>query len=482
MKRMRPMIIIMGLSFFLLFGVNSILAFIDASFSSAYVDNVSGQASISPESENSFTLFGSEALLVGEYLIPPVFDDYERLNDALNETTGEEELLSSTLPVVSSAAQLKTAGQSSARSLFGVDFDSYASFFPHVQLVHGSYPHPGTSGILIQKNLYDQFVERSGKDSLIGEPVTLTVAYESSFTIREVPLAGVYEYPVDDDLLNRVALVDADTARGLNGYVYGASETSVLEDSQQGLIDSSVDDLFASPQPDSAVTDETGSTASADGILSEIDSLFSNNESIAESARPVSNAWNFVLLRFAGRVSETRGVQRIDSLLAQKMPEIEHDVRDWRRSIGGNVLIVWFLRILINIGIIFVIVGASSVSMNAIVLSVLERKNEIGTMRAMGAPKSKVATLISYEVGIVILGSALLGIVLSVAGVGIVNSLQPRPDNYYLQLLFGGSSIRGQITSELLVFHIGAALLVSVISLIYPLKKILGLSPVRAMQ
>jgi putative ABC transport system permease protein len=480
LRRLRPMIIVLGLSFFLLFTANAILEFIDGTFSGTYVDNLTGHLSVSANSEESFTLFGAESLLVGEYLVPPVIDEYENLTAALDGSADVADYTS----LVTSAARLEIGGRRANQILFGVDFDDYRAFFPELELTAGRFPATGEAGILIQDSLYRSLL--AGSDGqVIGEPVLLTTAYETSFTIREVVIAGAYRYPVEDDLLSRIALVDADTARSLNGFVYGAADQADLGEAEQGLLDTSLDDLFADPFSDAeeapAAGDPGAEGAAATGSLFDsIDSLFAEpaEDDAPAGAAPLSNAWNFLLIRTPEGTSLSAGAAVVRTAIADNPAYL---VRDWRRTIGGTVLLVWFIRIVLNIGIAFVIFGASAVTLNAIVLSVLERAKEIGTMRAVGATKGKVALLFSLEIMMIISGTALLGILGGIGAAALINSSQLVIDNQYIYLLFGGNPIRASVSSTLVTAHVLAAFALAALALIYPMRKVLNMSPVRAM-
>ena len=472
LKRLKSLIVIMGLSFMLLFTVNSIMENIDSAFSSAFIDNLTGHGSISPPESNAFSLFGSDALLVGEYLVPPTFDDFERLRILLENDFSSYRYL----PVVSSAAQISVRNIKKNQVLLGVDFKSYFHFFPDFNLIAGTFPESGEKGIMLQQETYEYLLSQTDTESLLGEPILLSVAYNSSFTIREVPLVGVFCYSVEDDVLDRVSIVDADTARSLNGYIYGATEAVKLGDEEQNLIDTSLDDLFLT-----GLDDLNSNEASEDNLFDTIDELFNENNDLEQAVEPVSDAWNFVLMHGGADFQENSYVNKVQKILKLENAADNYLVRDWRQTIKGNVLIVWFIRVLINIGIIFILMGAVAVTVNAIILSVLERRKEIGTIRALGAKKYHVGLLMVYEVVLIILGSALIGIIISVILVAIINDKNIYITNRYLLLLTGATGIEGKITLELFILHILGAVGIALVALVYPLKKILGLSPVKAM-
>jgi putative ABC transport system permease protein len=156
-------------------------------------------------------------------------------------------------------------------------------------------------------------------------------------------------------------------------------------------------------------------------------------------------------------------------------------VRDWYRTVGGNASLVRYLQILFNAGLVFVAVGAAIIATNALVLSVLERTGEIGTMRALGAGRARVALMIAMETLVVVTGSAVVGIVLGALATQALNGADYLVANRYIAILFGGEPVRGIVSSGLVLSHAVAAIVLTAVAVIYPLKKALGVSPREAM-
>ena len=134
-----------------------------------------------------------------------------------------------------------------------------------------------------------------------------------------------------------------------------------------------------------------------------------------------------------------------------------------------------------NAGLIFVAVGAAIIATNALVLSVLERTGEIGTMRALGAGRGRVSLMIGLETLVVVMGAAILGIVAGTIATEALNGADYVVNNRYIAILFGGEPIRGAVTSGLVGAHLLAAAGLSACAVVYPLKKALGVSPREAM-
>ena len=463
--RFRPLLIILFFVFFLVFWANSILDYIDNSFESSYVNYLSGEASISPSEAESFNLFGSSALLVGEYQVPPVFADFQELKSRLINS----EHISDYTNIISSAAQVEVKKSKKAQILFGVNFEDYFNFFPGLEIIKGEIPLSGSPGIMIQEKVYNQICSENPDKKIFGSAALLTVAYDTSFTIREVPIVGVFRYPIEDQLLDRVAIVNADTARALNGYVYGASEEVDLSTEQNDLLSLDLGDMFGSEDSMDTMSEDNND------ILGDIDSLFEDKEEIQTAQSSVSDAWTMILLKHENKQQERKFSRKLNNYDAELI------YRDWRNTVGGNVLIVWFLRIILNAGIIFIIIGASAITINAIILSVYERTREIGTMRAIGAQRNTIAFMIGGEVIIIVTGAALLGIIGGLISTAIFNILSIETTNTFIISMFAGGRLQGRISFGLIFFHIISAVLLGFISLVSPLRKALLMEPVKAM-
>jgi ABC-type lipoprotein release transport system permease subunit len=467
LPRLRPMILALATAVAVLLLGNSISDAINTGYREVYTENITGDVTISAASERSFTVFGSEALLMGEFLVPPVLVAYDDLVRAVSRLSGVQ----GTAGLVTVAARVEVAGRAQSQPLFGVDFSEYAALFPRLRLERGSLPAAGTPAILIHESRFAELTRARGSEPALGSPVLLSVFNNSSFTIREVPLAGVFSYPVSDPLLDRVGLIDVQTARSLNGYVYGSGSREAAPDASVG----SLDDLFAVP-------DEL---APAAGSLDprEVESrLRSADASGVRAPETQEGAWNFLLIRLAPGVGDSGASRIARELGSSDLPgTTEIQVRDWRRSSGGNAMLIWIVQILLNAGLVFIAAGSSIVAVNALALSVLERTREIGTMRAIGASRRRVGFMISAETLVLVAGAGILGIAAGIILVALLNLLRIHLANPVLQALFGGVRLAGRLSGSLIANHFLLSLALGLLAVAYPLRKCLKIIPVRAM-
>ena len=497
LRRLAPMIVIIVAVFVVMLVGNAILAASGNALYGTYARLVSGDLSVSPAAESNFTIFGSDQLLIGEYLVQPTLSGFSDLRDAAEDLPE----VRATTWLVSAAANVRIGGSGVNRTVFGVDFASYPQMFPDLELVAGRVPAPGEPGIVVQENRVP--ADGSPQD-ILGQPALLAGGTGRSFTLREVPVTGVFRYPVNDALLNGVVLTDADTARALNGYTYGALEEVEISQADQAVLDADVDDLFggdggggggmATDAAGPDATDSDGGDANA-GDAVDLNALLGGEDAATDGGRAgdapgdaatvdrarqtIAGSWNFLLVSLDDRADRGAVMRHLESL-----GYVESDgyrVRDWYRTVGGNASLVRYLQILFNAGLIFVAVGAAIIATNALVLSVLERTGEIGTMRALGAGRGRVALMIGMETLLVVMGAAAVGILLGAGATQLVNNAEYVVDNRYIAILFGGEPVRGTVTLSLVWAHLLAAIALSAVAVVYPLKKALGVSPREAM-
>lgn len=449
----------------LLFLGNTLFENSDRGLSDTYVRSFTGQASITAPSEEQFTIFGSDLPLVGEFLVLPLLPDADHLRSTLAQKLPQVQFLTQ----VSAAGSLALEGFQQPVPVFGVDFRTYFSFFPALQLLSGSLPDVTEPSLLLTNVQADQVEATLGRPLVLGDRFSLTYAVNSSFVIREVRLAGIYSYPTSDILLDRIVLTDPDTARALNGYLYGGAEAVKLDEPTQKVLDGDLLDLFSDASD--SVADPSTNQASASQAVEAL----AAQAPAAVAKGSLEGAWNFLLVAAPG-VDDSSLLQSLREVFADQNLQI----RNWRETAGGTALVAWFLRWIFNLGLLFIAVVSCLILINSLALSILERTREIGTMRALGAGKDLIGGLIAWETMLVVVGAGLLGIGLGVMACGMLSSLHLRFDNVYLAALFGGKVLDLRVSWQGVGAHVAMSVLLGFAAIVLPIRRALAIDPVKA--
>ncbi len=129
----------------------------------------------------------------------------------------------------------------------------------------------------------------------------------------------------------------------------------------------------------------------------------------------------------------------------------------------------------LSIAIIAIIVSAVGV-MNAMLMAVFERTQEIGMMRAIGASRADIFRIIMKEGLLLSLGGGLAGILVSVAGNDLIEVFVRRVMPYVPAGNMSG------LDAGIAVASLGFALIVGVLSGLYPAWKASKIHPIEAIK
>jgi len=141
-------------------------------------------------------------------------------------------------------------------------------------------------------------------------------------------------------------------------------------------------------------------------------------------------------------------------------------------EIFGDVLNV-LTAFLVGIGAISLIVGGIGIA-NTMYTSVLERKKEIGTMKAIGAKNSDILGIFVTESGLLGLVGGALGLII---GILIVKSVE-----YGVTIYLGSNMLRASMNPFLIIGSLMFAFLIGVVSGFFPAFQASKLKPVDALR
>jgi putative ABC transport system permease protein len=433
------------------------------------VGSLTGHFAVSALTEEAYGLFGSEVPIVSDYESIPPIADIKTVETVLRSQRD----ISVYTPIVSSLADVRVGSYSNKSAVFGVTVPTYFQVCSDLTVVSGDPESLNAQGVFLNENWVKNAEKSLGRKLIIGEDVIFSLYQNNTFRVRRGSFAGIYRYPAPSEVLDRIVLTNPVTVRALCNYTLGV-KIKQARPTQPGTSQGSTDinDLFSSAQ-DVTVEKNSGIT------LQSVEKALEDTTQRDELVQTDSAAWSFVL----ARVDNPRLVNRVRNSVNQAFEKQNTEVRvlDWYTAAGTNAMMLFAIRTAFSIGIGFVIFGALLVIMNGLVISVLERTAEIGSMRALGAPRSFIRNLFIIETLLLTLIFALLGLTVGTLGVIILQRVGIPLSNPLLVGLFGGNVLKPHLTVLLIFQHLGGALAIGFLAWIYPVSLALKIPPVSAM-
>jgi putative ABC transport system permease protein len=447
-----------------------------------FSDNFTADLSVSERTEQSFSLFGPDIPVIGAYESEPVLLNAADAGNQISRIRG----VAGMAYVISSPVLLEVGKVRDTALALGVIGEEYFSVFPGPKFIEGSTPASGSSGwVVISDEWATRIAAALGRLPTPGDALQFSFFHDQTFTIREATLAGVIRYTPDNDALKNIVIMDGRVLRELCGYAEVSGLTPPAAASvRPGITDSTgeIDSLFSSPSQGGAAGKGVSQSQSPVSIK-ELQKLMSEagREALSRRISPLGHdgAWHFILIRVA------KGVDK-DSLAAAIRKQFAYSglsvqVRDWRGTAGAVALYVYFMQIVLYIGIVMLGGIVLILTINSVVMSVFERTAEIGTMRAIGAQKEFIRGLFVVETGTLTLFAGAVGILLGLIAVFLLNIVPLHLTNQILVLLFGGNSLQPSISLFNIVISLVASVILGLFAWIYPVRLALKVQPIRAM-
>ena len=461
---------------------SSILNTINEGIEENYVNNYTGSIFISPTDNAEPSL------------IMPSFDseganskitNFNEVELAVNQIDG----ISDTTGQINSAGLIQFGENGTGFGIFrGIDPVDYENMFTSgINIVDGSFLKPGEEGVVLSQFVLDMLNSSTSEEVGVGDKILVTSMNETSGTkIREVTIRGVHQYDDDSIDISLINFLDLDSIRALNGILLNTESQLNLNDeeiSTLGAFDEN--DLFADSS-DSLFSD------SDDGLFAtDDDSLFSDIESEDiynilgdTSQRDELNtidddAYSYMLVQVDDSANVNSVIKNLNAMFEENGWELT--AYEWTKGAGmsaqmADVISIIFYAILALVAIVVVIV-----IMNTLVVSISERTNEIGTMRALGASKGYIRNMISLETIFITIIFGIIGIIIGVSLLSIAGQIGIQATGTFTKIIIGGDVFIPRISGSSILLSVVAITVVSVFSSLYPVAVALRISPREAM-
>lgn len=447
---------------------NAVFDSTEEGIQSTFVSSFTGDLVIRPLSKGQMSLFGDETPVTGsltklERVVP--------YNDIVNLLGQNKEIKSVIVPQVTGVASLDVAGKRKTMYLFGVNPQDYFSLMTSVHLLEGRFFTAGQKEVMIPKNLADDF------KLSIGDEVQFTISDGPYFKIRKASVSGIYEYDIHNVMFDRFLLCDPVVVRDLMDIV----DSSIISDDQ---IDENISFLLDDELDLDSLFDSYSDQLSENlsGELLSDEEIFAQNpeESLTLDNDNESTSWNYIICKLNNSINTKVVITQLNIQFRSLGWPVQ--ATDWRHAAGSTALYLNWLRLLLNIGIAIILVAGFIIVNNTLVINVLDRTREIGTLRAIGAKKRFISAQCMLETFMMTITGGILGTLLGILMTRIITALNIQLTNQFLIQLFGTESINIYVTGGNVLKLFILVVLLGVIGWIYPVVNSLKVDPVKAMQ
>jgi putative ABC transport system permease protein len=434
-----------------------------------FTDNFTGDVFISGKATNgTVSLFGVQA--AGGQETTPILPYYDRIIGKLSSMPQVQDKASQITGF--GLATIANSDEQTFALLFGIEPGEYRRIFDQAKIVDGHFLEPGEEGIVITKGALERVNKQLKQELKVGDDITLTGMGGMGFKIRTVPIVGLVEYKNGSEASDFITYVDVNTARILQGLTLGNDADTPVTDSQKALLEqSSEDEMFGGGE-----VVEASATAQAKPA-----------ETVAAApAAPVAQsvadtgAWQFILVKLKHPAQAPRVAAELNQWFAAE--GIDAQAGGWKMAAGPFSQSIDVIRIIFDIAIIIVSVVAIIIMTNTLVISVIERTGEIGTMRALGAQRGFVRKMFLVETLTIAVVFGAIGTALGAGVIGILNLAHIEAGNAFLQILFAGKVLHASASLGSIISSLVLVIAVAVVAHLYPVSLALKIEPVRAMQ
>lgn len=441
-----------------------------------------------PPEKGKVSLFGvSTTVSVGSLPKTPAIPDTQEVLRLLDEVDGiaQRTTVISGLGMLSSEAvpeDFEPAEDQSANYpyfyYFAGEPNSYFSMFSKMKILEGDYPSRTEPSILVDIRLKDKFEKYYKLSLAVGDKLLVNAfSVAGSQTLREVTVSGFYEQPDPNTAIIELCYMDQNTARALSDLTYGsvyARELPETVDTSLGAL--SEDDLFGSDD----LFDFSDSVVFEDGLSEEtLDSLLGDTSLRDKLNMTDDGAWHYVVLKLDNPASAPLFISNLNQLFVEKGLNIK--AIDWREASYEFASTADLLSVIFTILIVLLAVVVFIVIMNTLIVSVMERTGEIGTMRALGAKRDFIRKLFFTESISITFIASIAGTILALIAAAIVNAIGFSVSNTVAKLLLGGGSVSITPTLSSVLTTVIVILIGSAAANLYPVSVALKITPLKAM-
>jgi putative ABC transport system permease protein len=340
---------------------------------------------------------------------------------------------------------------------YAVDPGRYRATFSNISIVNGSYfvgdSGKAAPGVVLSAFQRDIYAKNYNVRLDPGDRVTL-LSLTDGGSVNAYPskIVGIYEPKYYKNVFNYINFLDITSYARLYNFT-GVDTASLPPAFNRALASGSDDEIFGLAR-----------TASFDHI---------------DAAQLVSRELTGYTM-IAVKLKESAGAaQFIESL---KRPGFGVKAANWKEASGFFAGVAIIIQSVIYGATFLIFLIVVFILMNTLIIGVLERTGEIGTLRAMGGEKGFIRAMFLWESLLLNGAAAFIGMIVSLAliillqhtgGVGL-------PD-VMAQYLVGGGALQLLLSARPFGEAMAIVLLASTLATLYPISVAVKITPLKAM-
>jgi putative ABC transport system permease protein len=337
---------------------------------------------------------------------------------------------------------------------YAVDPRKYSAMFRNIDMKEGSFYNgkeaAAQSGVVLSTFQVKNYTENYSIDLRPGDAVKLlSLSDGGSVNAVSSRIIGTYEPRYYRNVFNYINFLDIKSYSRLYNFT-GVEASSMPASFNDALSSESDDDIFGLAQTGIGKLDTKQLVASDISGFSMI----------------------------AVRLKETTDSRAFTDALLQQGFGVK--AVSWSEASGFFAYIAGIIQGVIYGATFLVFLVVVFILMNTLVINVLERTGEIGTLRAMGAEKSFIAVEFLLESFLLNGAAAVIGMAASTLLIAVFGRSIVLPD-VLQQYLVGGGPLSLHLTARPFIEAFVLIVIVSLLATLFPIRVATSVTPLKAM-
>jgi ABC-type lipoprotein release transport system permease subunit len=420
-----------------------------------------------------------------------VLKDYARIRGVLEK----QEFIKDFIPMTRGGVAILGGQGMTFLLTFGCNFDDFQRVFGSpVTAMEGELLKNGDHGLLVnvngRKNLYkfqgfwlvpqgheldmDNLPEEAKKELPKLETkssLALEGFGEPGSTSKNIPVKGITRFRSLNTVMQQVSIMDIESYREIFGYYTARDIVEELPPRQEALLAAGEEDLFASGQIYSA--------GPAGASVAELEKKIRTEPKVRRVIDYDSAAYNYISILLKPGEDLNASMAKLKRTMKDNGLPVK--VLSWKTASGQVAQLADIFQIVLIVFVLLLFFVAIIIIMNTLSMNALERTEEFGMMRAVGARKGFISRMFlaeTFSLSFVFGGSGILAGVIVTWFVRLLRISSA--GNEIIELLFGGEVFRPVLGPAGLAIGIIGLGIVTFCAVLYPLWVARKITPLDA--